>query len=99
MMGRKQKLNGSEQDGLTRAKRFHKFKAGVRKLLKRAVNKRMRKGDKEVDINEDNEYGTSCPFCGKWIDDMTPHEAQDIYEEHKDEHLDYCPIHMKSFSR
>ena len=43
MMGRKQKLNGSEQDGLTRAKRFHKFKAGVRKLLKRAVNKRMRK--------------------------------------------------------
>lgn len=46
MMGRKQKLNGSEQDGLTRAKRLYKFKSGVRKLLKRAVNKRMRKEDK-----------------------------------------------------
>ena len=45
-MGRKQKLNAYEQDGLTRAKRFYKFKSGVRKLLKRAVNKRMRKDGK-----------------------------------------------------
>ena len=48
MMGHKDKLkSGDEMDALTRAKRFHKFRTGVRKMLKRAVNKRMRKGVKE----------------------------------------------------
>lgn len=36
-MGHRDKLKtGDEVDGLTRAKRFHKFKPGVRKLLKRS---------------------------------------------------------------
>lgn len=52
---------------------------------------------KEVEFMDDDK-GTSCPFCGEWIDDMTPHEAQDIYEEHKGQRIDYCPIHMKDFS-
>ena len=52
---------------------------------------------KEVEFMDDDK-GTSCPFCGKWIDDMTRHEAQDIYEEHEGQRIDYCPIHMKDFS-
>lgn len=45
MMGHREKLkNASEWDGLTKGgKKYHKFRAGVRKLLKRAANKRIRK--------------------------------------------------------
>lgn len=43
-MGHRDKLKSdSEWDALTKAKRFHHFKAGVRKWIKRAVNKRARK--------------------------------------------------------
>lgn len=51
MMGRKKRLiSGGEMDALTKAKRFHSFKAGVRKMLKRAVNKRARR--EKVDVKE-----------------------------------------------
>lgn len=53
-MGHRDKLKtGSEMDGLTRAKRFYKFKSGVRKLLKRAVNKRARRDEIEVKDTEE----------------------------------------------
>ena len=48
MMGRKQKLNNKEYEILTHSKRLYKFKSRVRKLLKRAVNKRARKDKVEV---------------------------------------------------
>lgn len=43
------------------------------------------------------ELGTSCPFCGKWIDDMTPDDVKDIEDEYEGEKPEYCPIHFQGF--
>ena len=51
MMGHRDRLKTAmEWDALTKGgKAVHSFRAGVRKLLKRAVNKRARKDAKHVD--------------------------------------------------
>jgi hypothetical protein len=44
MMGRRDALrSGDEVDALLRCKRWHRWRAGMRKLVKRAVNKRARR--------------------------------------------------------
>ena len=44
MMGHRAPLrSGDECDGLTRAKRYHRWRPGDRKALKRAFNKRQRR--------------------------------------------------------
>jgi hypothetical protein len=50
MMGHRQRLiDGDEFDTLTRGgRRVHKFRSGVRKHIKRKVNKRARRGDAAV---------------------------------------------------
>jgi hypothetical protein len=49
MMGHRDALKGGDEwDGLTKGGRaVHRFRAGVRKLLKRRVNKRARKEIKQ----------------------------------------------------
>tara|TARA_B110000879_G_C10803800_1_gene367624 strand:+ start:58 stop:243 length:186 start_codon:yes stop_codon:yes gene_type:complete len=45
---------GDEYEGLTKARRFHHWKAGQLKKIKRAYNKRLRKfnrGEKDYDEN------------------------------------------------
>ena len=39
---------GGEYDGLTKARRFHIWKSGQLKKIKRAYNKRFRKHNKEL---------------------------------------------------
>lgn len=41
-------MNGDEQDALTRAKRFLRWRPGVRAQIKRQYNKRLRKKRKEA---------------------------------------------------
>lgn len=57
-MSRRQKLkSGAEYDAVTGWRRFHKFRAGVRRAVKRALNKRGRKEAKKrrtVQLNRGN---------------------------------------------
>jgi len=44
MMGHKEKLKGGDEyDALTRARRYHSFRPGTRKRIKRKVSRRIRK--------------------------------------------------------
>jgi hypothetical protein len=43
MMGHRERCGGDEWDALTRAKRFHRWRSGVRAWIKRRFNKRQRK--------------------------------------------------------
>jgi hypothetical protein len=45
-------ISGDEQDALTRAKRFHKWRAGVRRHIKRRYNRRVRKQGKRIETDE-----------------------------------------------
>ncbi|HEX9971444.1 MAG TPA: hypothetical protein VGD14_05175 [bacterium] len=49
MMGKREiaMVDGDEVDGLTRSKRYHLFKPGERKRLKRKFNKRVRQYAKQ----------------------------------------------------
>ena len=47
MMGHREKLkSGDEFDALTKGKKFHRFRPGGRRSVKRRFNKRVRKLDK-----------------------------------------------------
>jgi hypothetical protein len=49
MMGHRARLRGGDEwDALTRGKRFHRWRAGVRSFIKRKFNKRQRKLDERV---------------------------------------------------
>ncbi len=54
MMGHREKLiSGDEWDAMTKGgRRVHRFRAGVRKRIKRKLNKRARRA--MVDIQRDN---------------------------------------------
>jgi len=46
MMGHRERMiSGDEYDALTRGKRWHKWRAGVRAWIKRKFNKRQRRHD------------------------------------------------------
>ena len=40
--------SGDEYDGLTKARKFHRWKSGQLKKIKRTYNKRFRKYNKEI---------------------------------------------------
>jgi hypothetical protein len=45
-------ISADEADALTRTKRFYKWRAGVRRHIKRRYNRRMRKQGKRIETNE-----------------------------------------------
>jgi hypothetical protein len=45
-------ISADEADALTRAKRFYKWRAGVRRHIKRRYNRRVRRQGKRIETNE-----------------------------------------------
>jgi hypothetical protein len=55
MMGHRECLSGGDEwDALTRGKRFHRWRAGVRAWIKRKFNKRQRRHSKNGETFESN---------------------------------------------
>ena len=55
-MKRKPLSTGDEYDALTKAKKYHKFRAGERKKIKKAYNKKERKWLDGMDEKEAEEH-------------------------------------------
>jgi hypothetical protein len=45
-------ISGDKQDALTTAMRFYRWRAGVRRRIKRGYNRRVRKLAKRIEISE-----------------------------------------------